>query len=353
VETEGSAESASLARSVAQATASQPSADPTTTHAAHRPSVAARSIFQRYPILIHLSLLLTAMIWGVTFVAVKFLVDRVGPAGVLTLRAGLSSACFILLLGATWRMIPRMPRHVWRRLALIAFCGMVVNNLAIAYGQSYLAAALASLIVTSNPIFTTLISRVLLGEPLTRRKLAGIAIAFSGFLIVLLYGGSEARFSVENATGILILICAPLGWATYTVLSKPLLAEYEPHIVAGLTTILGTVMLLPYILFHTDVFADIAQLPARGWLAAMTMSVLAIFLAYILWYRGLRRLEPTQVAVYVYLVPFFGVLSAWLLLGETITRYLLLGGATILTGVIVTNSGRRPAAQPLERPPRS
>lgn len=307
-------------------------------------------IFQRYPILIHLSLLLTAMIWGATFVAVKYVVDQTGPEGVVLLRVGLSSACFVVLLGITWRTLPRMPASVWRRLALIAFCGSVVNNLAIAWGQSYLAAALASLIVTSNPIFTTIISRLLLGEPLTRRKLSGIAMACGGFLIVLLYGSSEARFSVDNAIGILILICAPLGWATYTVLSKPLLQEYEPHVIAGYTTILGGLMLSPMLLLHPSIFSEAAAFSGRTWLAVVTMSVLAVFLAYILWYRGLRKLEPTQVAVYVYLVPFFGVLSAWLLLGETITRYLLLGGATILAGVIVTNSGRRPPAEPLGGP---
>jgi drug/metabolite transporter (DMT)-like permease len=55
-------------------------------------------------------------------------------------------------------------------------------------------------------------------------------------------------------------------------------------------------------------------------------------------------LTPSQTAVYIYLVPLFGLLSAWLVLDETITRYLLLGGATILAGVILTNSARRPAS---------
>jgi drug/metabolite transporter (DMT)-like permease len=310
---------------------------------------AFNSVLARFPLLIHLSLLLTAMIWGATFVAVKYVVERTGPEGVLLMRSWVASLCFIVLLGLTWRSVPRMPAEVWRRLLLIAFCGSVVNNVAIAVGQSYLAAALASLIVTSNPIFTTLFSRILLGEPLTRRKLTGIAIAFTGFLIVLLWGGSNAGFSVDNAVGILILICAPLGWAIYTVLSKPLLADYEPHVVAGVTTILGAIMLAPVFVFYPGVFADAANLGWRGWLAAGTMSVLAIFVGYILWYRGLRRLQPSQVAVYVYLVPFFGVLSAWLLLGETITIWLLLGGATILTGVIVTNSARRRPAEPLVR----
>jgi len=306
------------------------------------------STLRRHPALVHLSLLLVALFWGVTFVAVKYLVERIGPIHVLLLRVGFSSACFVVLLVLTRSSVPSFPASVWRRMALIAFAGVVVNNLAITYGQSYISAALASLIVTSNPIFTTIFSRVLLAEPLTRRKLSGIALAAAGFLIVLLYGGSGAKFSVDNAIGVLILICAPFGWAIYTVLSKPLLEEYEPHVVAGLTTILGALMLSPLLLFNRDVAGDVAAFGWREWLAALTMSVLAIFVAYILWYRGLRRLQPTQVAVYIYMVPFFGVLSAWLLLGESITPWLLLGGGTILTGVIVTNSGRRIRAEPLD-----
>ena len=74
---------------------------------------------------------------------------------------------------------------------------------------------------------------------------------------------------------------------------------------AGLTTILGAIMLAPVFLYYPGVFADAANLSWRGWLAAGTMSVLAIFVGYILWFRGLRRLQPSQVTVYVYLVPFF------------------------------------------------
>ena len=62
----------------------------------------------------------------------------------------------------------------------------------------------------------------------------------------------------------------------------------------------------------------------------------------------MRVLTASQTAVYIYLVPVFGILCAWLLLDEQITGYLLLGGAVILAGVALTNSGRsapgRPAA---------
>jgi drug/metabolite transporter (DMT)-like permease len=297
--------------------------------------------WSRRPLIVHLSLLLTVVIWGQTFVALRYLVVRSGAAQVLALRAGLSSLCFLVIVALSRQAVRRFTRAEWGRMALVALCGVAVNNVAQAVSQNYLTAALASLIVTSGPIFTAVFSRLLLGETLTRRKLLGIALACAGFLIVLLWGGANASFSIDRLVGVGILICAPLGWAIYTVLSKPLLAAHEPHVVAGVTTVLGGLMLLPLLALQPSVVVEAVQLSARGWLAALTFSVLAIVVGYTLWYRGLRELDPSQVVVYMYLVPFFGVLSSWLILGEHITPWLLLGGATILSGVIVTNSGRR------------
>lgn len=309
---------------------------------------------RRFPVLTHLALLFVAMAWGGTFVAIKYLVEEIGAIGVVFLRIVPASLCFALLLlvtvrpgagrGARWPGVPDYPRALWKKLLVIAICGGVVNNLALAYGQGYISAAMASLVATANPIWTAVFARLLIGEPLTARKLSGIAVAFCGFLIVLLRGSGEASFSVDNALGMLIVMAGPLGWAIYTVISKPLLIEHEPHVIAGVTTILSGFLLAPVFAVDPAFFGQLAEIGVRGWLAVLAMSVVAIFLCYIIWYRGLRKLTPTQVAVYLYLVPFFGVLWAWLLLGETVTAWLLLGGATILAGVIVTNSGRRAAA---------
>jgi drug/metabolite transporter (DMT)-like permease len=253
----------------------------------------------------------------------------------------------------TRKAIPRFTRDTWRLLALVGFFGIAINQLAVIYGTSYLSAALASLIATSTPIFTTIISRVMLGDRLTSRKVTGIALSFTGFLIVLLFGSGSTHFSVDNAVGVLIIICAPFSFAVSTVISKPLMVAHDPKIITALTSICGAMFVLPLIFFQSGLVAEVAAFDARSWLAAFTTSILAVVVGYTLWYQGLRRLEPTQVAVYVYLVPFFGVLFSWLLLGESITLFLLLGGATILAGVIVTNSGRPPAivAEMRDMPP--
>jgi drug/metabolite transporter (DMT)-like permease len=298
-----------------------------------------------------LSLLLTAILWGGNFAAIKYLLRSLEPFDVMFLRAAGAVLFFSLFLAFTGRMLIPMERGDAVRVVLIGVIGIAVMNLAMINGQNLLPAALASLIVTSNPIHTTLISRLLGQEALTRRKIGGIALAFAGFLIVLLYGsGKEADLSADHVKGMLILALAPFSWAFYTVLSKPLLACYPPVHIAAYTSIAGSLgfLIVPFV--RPGTATRLANLTARGWGAALFATLLAFVLSYVLWYRGLRVLTPSQTAVYIYLVPVFGLLAARFVLGETITTYLLLGGGTILAGVVLTNSARssKPATtQPL------
>lgn len=282
-----------------------------------------------------------AAMWGSNFVAIKQLLRTLDPLEVVLLRLTLASLFFGVVLLASAGSLPRFSRAEWRRLAVIGVLGITVNTTGVAFGTRMIPAALASLIVTTNPVFTALLARALLGEPLTRRKLLGIAVAFVGFLVVLLYGGPEAHFDLHNAVGVLVMLLGPGAWALYTVFSKPFLARCPPTQFAGIVVLIGTLPMLPLLLVEHRIFGQVARFGALDWLATLETAGLALVLAYTIWYRGLRVLSPTQLAVYNYLVPVFGVLGARIFLGERITIFLLLGGLTILAGVVLTNSGRR------------
>ncbi|MDP9367712.1 MAG: DMT family transporter, partial [Chloroflexota bacterium] len=285
-----------------------------------------------------------AMLWGGNFAAIKWLLEDLEPLDVVFVRTVGAAFFFGLVLLLSGRPVIPLQRGDAARLVLIGVIGVTVLNLAVIFGQNLLPAALSSLIVTSNPVHTAVISRVLTGEPLTRRKVTGIALAFVGLAVVVLYGtGGEARVGTGQIKGVLILAVAPFSWALYTVLSKPVLARYPSVHIAAYTTIVGSLGFLPLPLLRGGMVERIGGLSLRGWGAALFVTLISFVAAYILWYRGLRVLAPSQAAVYIYFVPVFGLLAAWLLLGETITPYLLLGGATILAGVILTNSGHRPA----------
>jgi drug/metabolite transporter (DMT)-like permease len=299
------------------------------------------TIRNRSTFIVHASLLLVVAMWGSNFVAMKYLLRSIDPVELLLLRLMLGSLIFGVVLLATSRSLPRFSRHEWGQLAIIGTLGISINISAVAFGTRLIPAGLASLIVTSNPVFTALLSRAVLGEALTRRKVLGILVAFCGFLIVLLWGGPNATFSLDNSLGVLITLAGPSAWALYTILSKPYVSRRPPTQFAGIVTIIGALPAMPFLLYDHRIFGDVTRFTPTDWLATLVSTGLALVLAYTLWYRGLRVLQPTQVAIYIYLVPVFGVLGAWLLLGEPVTIFLLLGGMTILGGVVLTNSARQ------------
>ena len=301
-----------------------------------------------------LALLATAAIWGMNFVGMKHLINEVGATKVLLLRVYFAAIVFALILALRRHLIPRFSREEWRLLLLVGLFGVITNQLFVTLGTSYLSAAVASMIATSTPVFMAILSRVVLGEQLGPRKLGGISLAFSGFIIVLLYGSGEAEFSVTNALGVLITALAPLSWTISTLLSTRLMMRHDPTIITGITTVAAGVALLPILATQMSLLRDMRDFGATEWLAVFVTSVLSVVVAYTVWYRALRNLEPTQIAVYVYLVPFFGVIFAWVLLDEPITRFVVLGGTTILSGVALTNSARRSStvAVPVDVPAR-
>lgn len=295
-------------------------------------------------LVVHLSLLATAAIWGGNFSAIKHLLDTLEPVDVMVLRVGGAAVIFALLLLAQRTGRKRVLPADLLKMFVLGLIGITIMNLGFVNGQALIPAAMASLIVTSNPIHTTIFSGLLGIERLTTRKVGGIALAMVGFVVLLLFGsgdGSAQDLSGGHVKGILLVAIGPMSWAIYTVLSKSLVVRYGPVETAAYTCIGGAIGLLPILLFQDGMTGRLEELTLGGWVVALYMCGLGFVVAYILWYRGLQVLSPSQTAVYIYLCPVFGLIFAWLLLDEQVTRWLILGGGTILAGVVLTNSGRR------------
>lgn len=296
---------------------------------------------RRELLLVHGGLLLVAIVWGGNFTAMKSLLGPLQPVDIMVTRSVGAALCYAAIVLAMGRFV-RVPGRDARRMVLVGVLGVAVVSLVTALGLARIDAGLGALLVVSNPIFTAIVSRMLLGEPLTRRKVAGILIAFAGFLLLLQFGsGGGARLDSSEIVGALIVLCGPLAWAFYTVLSKPLLATYPAMTVASYTTMAGGAVFLPLLVADGAMRGRLIALDAGGWLTVGYVSLLAIVLGYLLWYWALRVLTASQTAVYTYLVPVFGVLASWLVLDVAPGVFALVGGAVIVAGVVLTNTGGR------------
>lgn len=282
------------------------------------------------------------MAWGGQFVALRVALRELRVADMLLLRTLLAAGFYgVLLGGRAYRAghFPRVARADWRALALVALLGVPGGGVGVMAAQRYISADVASLLTVLGPVFTALAAYLLLGQRLSRPQAGGIALAIGGFLVILLLGGQGARFEVGNMLGVLLMASSPFCFAFYTVLCKPLVMRHGAATVTGLVMLIGVAYLTP--LLSPQFARNLLALSGRGWGAALFSGLVATGVSYLLWNRGLRVLQPAQVAVYIYLVPVFGVLTAALALGDRPTPWALLGGLTILAGVVVTNLGGR------------
>ena len=296
----------------------------------------------------HLSLLVAALVWGLNFTAMHILLAQVQPLDVVAVRTLIGAVGFAVLLVARRQPLPPFTRAEWARIALLGLLGVTVFNMAAAYGQQHLPASLTSLIVSSNPIFTAIAAAAVGVEVLARSQVGGVALASLGLAIVVL--GDAGVGTTANGTVVvsaLILLIAPVSWSVYTVVSKPMLVRHPPVPMAGLGVIAGAILLAPTPLLAPGMLGRLAAMTWQGWAAAFFGGIGSLVIVFVLWNRGLQTLSPSGAAVYSYLVPVFGLLFAWLLLGEAPTLSLLIGGAAIFVGVVLTNRRTRPSAETL------
>jgi drug/metabolite transporter (DMT)-like permease len=200
-------------------------------------------------------------------------------------------------------------------------------------GEQHTTAGIAALVVALAPGMTLVLAVVLGLDRVRLRHIIGLAIAFVGVAIVVELGsGSELSF--ESAKGPLIVIGAPLAFALYNVILKPLLGRHDLLALTAATSLIGILGLAPFARGST--VDTVSHLSAVDLARLLYLGVLATFLGYILWNVGLRGIGPTRAVSYTYGISPLAVAIGAIVLGETVTAWLILGGALVVGGIALT-----------------
>jgi drug/metabolite transporter (DMT)-like permease len=283
----------------------------------------------------YLLLVLVILIWGNSFVAIKHAVQFLAPVELTILRFVPVALIFGVLLLTTRRVtFWQMVRRDWLGLVLLGLSGVVAYNLALNTGENQVPAGTASLIISLNPAFTFLLSVVFLKERPTAKKAMGLAIAFLGLYVIVRYANNQ-QIDFSYLRYVFITMLAPLCWAIYTILGKPLVARHPPLLVVGGAMMAAVIPLL--FLVRGSLIAKLPTLPPSAWLSIAFLSLACTVFAFIIWFRALQRMEASQAASFVYLEPLFGVSFSKLLLNEPITLALVIGAALLIGGVYLVN----------------
>jgi drug/metabolite transporter (DMT)-like permease len=280
-----------------------------------------------------------AIIWGVNFPLIKVGLEAVAPLGFNALRFPFAALALWLLLRAL-RIRARPERKDLPALVALGVLGHVVYQALFILGVARTSAGNASLVLATSPAWTVALSAITGQEKVAGPVWGGVGATMVGMALVVA-GGQGASFGSATLVGDLLMLAAAVGWAAYTVGSRPFVYRYGPLPVTAWTLWVGTVGVL---LLGAPSLSrlDPAVLTPGIWGIVLYAGVLSISVAYALWNRGVRRIGNARTAVYSNLVPVVALLAAWIGLGERPTGLQVLGAAVILAGLRWTRSGRRP-----------
>lgn len=293
---------------------------------------------RRAPIMVDLALLGMAFIWGLNFTVVKTALAELSPPAFNALRFSLASLLIMVALWLIERDVRPAPEDGWRFLVL----GLVGNTgyqFFFINGLHRTTSGNGSLILATIPIFVPLVGILLRIERVGARAWAGIALSFAGIVLIVLSSGEKVGLASETMVGNLMILGAAVLWASYTILSRPLLARYSPLKVTALAMLTGTPFIVLYAIPALRA-QDWGAVSWQGWGGLAFSAVLGIVLAYVVWSLGVSRVGGTRTAVYSFFTPVTAALTGWLFLGEVLTLWLIAGAALIFWGIYLTRTGQ-------------
>jgi drug/metabolite transporter (DMT)-like permease len=182
------------------------------------------------------------------------------------------------------------------------------------------------------PIFVALLSTVLGVEKVGRRIWYGVVISFIGIFLIVQGTGRTLTITDQSLIGDLLTLAGTICWATYTVLSKPLLQRYTPLKLTTITMAMGT---LPLVLVSIPSLNEQnwGSVSLQGWLCLAYSFCLAIAIGYVIWYTGVSRIGSARTALYENLITVIAVAVAWIFLSEKMTLLQILGAVLVLASL--------------------
>ncbi|NLR76234.1 MULTISPECIES: DMT family transporter [Leeia] len=284
-----------------------------------------------------IDLFLLAALWGASFLFMRATAPLFGPIALITLRVCIASLFLLPLLlmqggGSALRQHPF-------RLLLAGLINTAIPFVLLAYATLSLTAGFAAVLNATAPMWGALLGYLLWQEPLARSRLLGLLVGFSG--VALLVWDKVSFKPGGSGLAVVAGLAATFCYGLASHLVKRQLAGVRPLAVACGSQLGAALCLLPLALWQWPaVHASTAQ-----WGQVVMLGVGCTGIAYILYFRLLSQVGVARALAVTYLIPLFGILWGYLLLHETVTLRMLLGGLVILLGVALA-TGVLPRARP-------
>ncbi|WP_414717448.1 DMT family transporter [Steroidobacter sp.] len=277
-------------------------------------------------------LLLLGAVWGGSFLFMRIAAKDFGAFALVEMRLALGA---LTLLPFLLPVKDKLTASHWLRFLGIGIINSAAPFVLFAWAAQRAPAGIVAITNATAVMFTSMVAFLLYGEKISRRSGLGLIAGFIGVIVLASDKTSGGSVVPAALAGVFASILYGFGGN----FSKRYLHDLPPSAAAAGTVLCASIVVAPL----AAATWPSAPVPALSWLSAVLLGALCTGLAYFLFYRLLYRIGAPRASTVTYLIPLFGVIWAWVFLGEPLTVSMAVAGSLILGGVAL--SQQRAAAR--------
>ncbi len=276
------------------------------------------------------------VVWGSTYLAIRYAVETIPPLLVVAVRQGIAgSAIFAWVYGRGYRPTLRE----WRASVILGILYFVISHGALHWAETIVPSGLTALLIASEPIWIAILSVVVLREErFTAKTIAGLVLGIVG--VGLLMRAEPGAGHGRMLLGSVVVVISAIAWSCGVIYSRNPALPKDPIARAGMAAMTASVLLFVVSALRGEMaHAHLQSFSMRSVWALLYLIVFGTIVAFTTYTWLLDHCSPTLVSTHTYVNPIIAVLLGWLLAGETLNSRVILAGVVTLTAVFLISRG--------------
>ena len=283
-------------------------------------------------LLIFLAFACIYVIWGSTYLAIRYAVETIPPLFVAGFRHMIAGG---LLFGWCWWRGLRPFRQQWFASIVLAVLFFLIGHGTLHWAQQTLPSGLAALLIATEPIFVAIILIATRRARFTRSLLIGLLLGVFGVALIIGADVRGGRLEILSSFAVLI---GSASWSLGMVYSRSAALHPDPRMAAAMSLLAGAgMLLLGGIATGEAASLNVAAVSMKSLLALGYLAVAGSLVAYSAYFWLLNRFPPTLIATHTYVNPLVALVLGWAIAGEILTVRFVFGGLIVIAAIALVS----------------
>lgn len=277
-------------------------------------------------------MVLAALSWAGAFIAGKISVQEFPPFSLTFFRFLFAAAIIFPIMARPGEKNWKLKRKDLPVMLVLGIGGMLGYHVLFFTSLKYTTAINDSMIGASNPVISSILAAIFLGERLGVKRLGAVLLAFFGILLTISGGDIQVFRSLSFNKGDLIMLSAVLCWAAYGIISRRASVERSPLFIIAYSFLICTIVSIPFVIMENPL-SYLPKVTWKGWVSVLYMAVFASCVGYLLQQVSIKAIGVSKTMAFVNLVPVFSIILSVIILKENVNAIKLLSTVIIIAGV--------------------